>query len=480
MASYDNLEKFNEPESAQEVGQIPLDALPKGRWERSWPVIACGAGLFSDGYLNGIIGSVGTMLSKIYGPVYSHSPAIRNVSSIVFVGEVVGMFIFGITSDYWSRKWSLYVATLVVILFAALGTASYGYHGSPTGMFTALTVYRFFLGIGIGGEYPAGSVAAAESSGELKEGHRNRWFIFFTDFIIDFGFVVSALVALILILIFGENKLAAPWRIALGLGVIPPMSLLYLRYKLKEPEEFNRERMRRFPYLLIIRYYWLRLLIVSAVWFIYDFSAFSFGTYSSYWLFTILGNNAPMWKTFGWNVVINLFYLPGSFCGAFVSDWIGPRLCLVTGLTAQAILGFIMAGCYEYLSLPKNVAAFVVLYGIFLTLGEFGPGDNIGLLASKTSATAIRGQYYAIAAAIGKIGAFVGAYVFPLLLNNPNPVKQGQYPFLVTSSLCIFASSLVYFVLPHVGQDTITKEDTAFREYLESHGYDTSTMGRKM
>lgn len=32
------------------------DALantPKSRWERSWPVIACGAGLFSDGYLNG-------------------------------------------------------------------------------------------------------------------------------------------------------------------------------------------------------------------------------------------------------------------------------------------------------------------------------------------------------------------------------------------------------------------------------------------
>ena len=26
----------------------------KGRWERLWPVIACGAGLFSDGYLNNV------------------------------------------------------------------------------------------------------------------------------------------------------------------------------------------------------------------------------------------------------------------------------------------------------------------------------------------------------------------------------------------------------------------------------------------
>lgn len=36
------------------IHEAPLDATPKSRWERSWPVIACGAGLFSDGYLNGV------------------------------------------------------------------------------------------------------------------------------------------------------------------------------------------------------------------------------------------------------------------------------------------------------------------------------------------------------------------------------------------------------------------------------------------
>ena len=29
----------------------PLENTTKSRWERSWPTIACGAGLFSDGYL---------------------------------------------------------------------------------------------------------------------------------------------------------------------------------------------------------------------------------------------------------------------------------------------------------------------------------------------------------------------------------------------------------------------------------------------
>lgn len=34
----------------QQIGRI--DQLEKSRWERLWPSFACGAGLFSDGYLN--------------------------------------------------------------------------------------------------------------------------------------------------------------------------------------------------------------------------------------------------------------------------------------------------------------------------------------------------------------------------------------------------------------------------------------------
>lgn len=33
---------------------VPVDQLPKSRWERTWPTIACGAGLFSDGYVQAV------------------------------------------------------------------------------------------------------------------------------------------------------------------------------------------------------------------------------------------------------------------------------------------------------------------------------------------------------------------------------------------------------------------------------------------
>lgn len=139
-----------------------------------------------------------------------------------------------------------------------------------------------------------------------------------------------------------------------------------------------------------------------------------------------------------------------------------------------------MTAAYKQLGTSEYVGAFVVVYGIFLALGEVGPGDNIGLIASKTSATAIRGQYYGIAAACGKIGAFVGSYVFPVIqANAPNDLRAGQDPFFVSSSLCFLSAALAIFCLPHIGQDTITEEDAKFRVYLEQNGYDVGTMGTK-
>ena len=220
---------------------------------------------------------------------------------------------------------------------------------------------------------------------------------------------------------------------------------------------------------------------MSLIWFLYDFSSYSFSIYSTAWLNIIIGTNAPLWKTFAWGTLIEFFYLPGAVLGAFVSDWIGPRYALTIGVFAQGIIGFIMSGLYGHLDTNAHVAGFVVVYGIFLSLGELGPGDNIGLIASKTSATAVRGQYYGIAAAMGKVGAYIGTYLFTDIVADAgsNTVKQGQYPFFVSSSLCIFSAFLALFLLPNIGQDTIEEEDIRFRAYLVEQGFDTSTMGSK-
>ena len=90
------------------------------------------------------------MLDTIYPTQYANSAASRNVASIAFAGTVIGQLLFGYTSDHYSRKWSLLVSTLILMLFAALCAGSYGYHGSINGLFASLTAFRFLLGIGIG------------------------------------------------------------------------------------------------------------------------------------------------------------------------------------------------------------------------------------------------------------------------------------------------------------------------------------------
>jgi hypothetical protein len=89
-----------------------------------------------------------------------------------------------------------------------------------------------------------------------------------------------------------------------------------------------------------------------------------------------------------------------------------------------------------------------------------------------------RGQYYGIAAAVGKIGAFAGSYALDAIQKaaGDDAVAAGRNPFFVASSLAFVAAGLV-LLLPHIGQDTIDQEDVKFREYLQANGYDTSKMG---
>ncbi|ODV84060.1 hypothetical protein CANARDRAFT_29509 [[Candida] arabinofermentans NRRL YB-2248] len=461
---------------------IPETVLEHKEAKSYWPIFTAGAGLFSDGYVNNSISTASTCLKKIYGDQYTASNAIQNVSSIAFVGTVIGQLSFGFLSDYMSRKLGMLISSGGLIVFAILCSGAWGtgteakYGGNAGGLFAALTAYRFFLGIFIGAEYPTGSAACAEASALLPAGRRNRYFAWFTNFCIDWGFVISAFVPMVMLWICGPNNLQPVWRVTLGLGAIPPLSLFFMRLKFKEGEQFQKMNFKKVsvPWFLVIKYYWFRLLVVMIIWWIYDFSAYAFGIYSTPILDSIIPDG-DIYKTFGWNVVLNLFYLPGSFLGALAADYIGPRLTLVVGVFLQAIIGYVMAGCYTHLK--EHIGGFVVVYGIFLTLGEFGPGDNIGLLASKTAATPVRGVYYGIAAAFGKIGAFCGTYAFPSFQAHYAGDEGYEVPFWLASSLAIVAGLLALFCLPPVDQEAMQREDINFLNYLQQNGFDVSQLG---
>ncbi|KAH9046851.1 MFS Git1p-related glycerophosphoinositol and glycerophosphocholine permease [Lactarius hengduanensis] len=445
-------------------------------------VFAAGTALFSDGYANGVIGNVNTILKILYPDAVKHNNYSKTLTSVAFAGTVVGMLIFGWVSDKIGRKFGMMAATGIVALFSALSAASSGAHHSANGMLAMLCACRFLLGIGVGAEYPCGSVAASEQSEEegISKNARHRWFALATNTMIDLGFVISSFVPLVLFWIFGNDHLRAVWRLSLGLGVIPALAVLVWRLNMQNPTHYKKNSMRdtRIPYWLVLKRYWVSLTAISLTWFIYDFITYPFGIYSSTVVDTITGGNTSLAVVFGWATVINLFYMPGTIGGAFIVDYLGPKYTMITGLLLQAIVGFIMSGLY--VQLKKHIGAFAVVYGIFLSFGELGPGNCLGLLAAKSGPTAVRGQFYGAAAAVGKIGAFAGTWAFPAIIDDfggADSNRGNTGPFWIGSGLAILSALITFFFIRPLTHDGLVEEDRAFREYLESHGYDTSRMG---
>ncbi len=124
-------------------------------------------------------------------------------------------------------------------------------------------------------------------------------------------------------------------------------------------------------------------------------------------------------------------------------------------------------------------------------------------LAAKSGPTAIRGQYYGIAAAVGKVGRvrrYLGLprhhhsasphtslirliphsvffLLLPLDFGGANTNKGNTGPFWIGSGLAILSAIITFFFIRPLSADSMTKEDADFRAYLEENGFDTSQMG---
>jgi len=156
---------------------------------------------------------------------------------------------------------------------------------------------------------------------------------------IDFGFVVAEFVPLVLFWIFGEHHLRAVWRLSLGLGVVPALAVFIWRLSMEEPTRYKKDSMKhaKIPYWLILKRYGGSLAAISATWFLYDIITYPFGIYSSIIVDRVTGGSSALSVVFGWNVIINLFYMPGTIGGAFIVDYLGPKWTMITGLLVQSI-----------------------------------------------------------------------------------------------------------------------------------------------
>ncbi|ORZ14114.1 major facilitator superfamily domain-containing protein [Absidia repens] len=462
-------------DTIDEVGSVSDDSKSKGKKKNSkagsfFTMAFRALGLLSDGYQASIISFINLALGNIYGHNIFNTTVSSRLSYSLFVGCVFGQLGFGFFVDRFGRKPGLIGAALFVIIGGALSAGSYG--TTPEGLLWMMTIARGILGIGIGAEFPCSSVSAGESADEISSKNRGMLFVLVTNFVIDLGYVLAALMPVILLAIFTENNLEPVWRLCLGIGIIPPLAVLYIRLKMTESDRYKKMAMKKkVPYLLIFKRYWKRLFAVSFTWFVYDFISYPSSLYSSV-IINQVSEGQPMIITSAWNILLYSLYLPGCLTGAFLVDRIGRRQTLTLGLISLGVVGILLGITFDWLT-KSCFPLFVVMYGIYLALAEMGPGNTIGLLSVESFSVSIRGTGYGIAAAFGKIGATVGTVAF----GQMKETLGLRAPFLVGSCIAIVTGCFAWFAFQEIDSIDLEREDIAFKQYLRDNGYDVSLMG---
>lgn len=189
------------------------------------------------------------------------------------------------------------------------------------------------------------------------------------------GYIWGALVPLLLLLCTQqrESQYELVWRLAFGLGLLPPLGIFYFRLRMAISSSYRKSALRKqkTPYLLIARKYWRRIFAASSTWFLASWISIPFAIFSSTIVSRVAAGDSLV-SQLGWGTLINCFYLPGPFIGGWLADKIGRRQTMALGFSLQAVVGFVLSAAYQQI---QNIfPLFIILYGLFLTMGEIGPG----------------------------------------------------------------------------------------------------------
>ena len=452
-------------------------------------VVWSGIALASDGYNSQALGSARAMFAVMYGdgPSSPYTAMKGRFSTAYYVGLCLGSLSFGMLIDHFSRKAGVVLATCIMIIGVALCTGSWA--TTPQMMFWMLTVSRGILGFGAGGEYPVCSTGATEAGDETSSVRKWRGLIvgLVGCTAIDIGIVFGGVLPLAILAGFGYTSttpdnasmhLEASWRITLGLGCIIPATVFFFRYRMATSSAFKNHSMTKGMslrvYFLVLKKYWRRLLGTCLTWFLYDFVAYPFGLFTPTIIQGLPGNSDNLIISIGYSAVINAFLIPGCILGSLSLDKFGRRNVMALGFFAQSVVAFVLAGAL--VQIQSIFPLFIVIYGIMLSLGEYGPGVTTLLVSSECFPTAFRGHFVGLSASVAKAGAAVGTVVFDSIQSSYVDETEGlRVSVFVGAGLSILGAIVTFLCIPGDHDRNLQKEDLEFRQFLAEHGLPEDT-----
>jgi hypothetical protein len=104
----------------------------------------------------------------------------------------------------------------------------------------------------------------------------------------------------------------------------------------------------------------------------------------------------------------------------------------------KQLVGFlVMAACFAVIGLVPGmttaVVPFLLAYGISYFFTEFGPNMTTFVLPGELFPTQARATGHGISAGVGKLGAFIGVFLFPVLRAS-DPRRRGASLILVMAA----------------------------------------------
>ncbi|KAI5998677.1 major facilitator superfamily domain-containing protein [Pisolithus albus] len=348
------------------------------------------------------------------------------------------------------------------IILAAAGIWSSYVMVDMAWLVRGLCAFRLLLGVGVGLGNPPVIVSVSEQTEKegIPENAQNRWSVLFTNTMIDTAFVISIMIPFLLCCVIDENHLDAVWATSVGVGtVLASLWCQTLRWDHSWDDVL-------FPGSLALKKYGRSLLGLSLAWcvaYLLDDEPII--------IKCVTGGNSSL-------IIAEPF--TGSVLGAFLVDGHGPKNLMIVGLLLQAIVGFGIGAMRD--AVANHIAVYAIVYGVFLGLGEFGPGNCITVLAAKTAPLAVREVFYGVAAASGRVGAFIGVWVFPQIIDafgGPNTAEGITALFCIGGGLATVSALVTFYLVKPIIHNGMKAEDTTFHQYLEENGFDMSLIGTR-
>lgn len=404
-----------------------IDALndaPLGRFHFR-AVLTAGMGFFTDAYDLFIIGAALVLIKAQWNP---STTMLGLIGSTALIAAFLGAFVFGRLADVLGRK-KIYGLEAAIMGIGALASAF-----SPNILW--LLIFRFIMGIGIGGDYPVSAVLMSEYANKNDRG-KLVGLVFSMQAV---GLVTGPVVALTLLASGIPGDIA--WRIMLGLGAIPALAVILLRRRMPESPRYTAQvqgnvkeaqqhlaefagiplgaiqgndavtqRLSFWQFISNPKY--LRYLIGTAgTWFVFDYAYYGNSISMPLVLKTVAPNATPLASMFWTLIVFAVAAVPGYILAFSKMDKIGHKKLQLIGFAGMG-LAFGIIGIVP--NMTTFVLPFLLVFGASYFFAEFGPNTTTFVMASEIYPTSARTTGHGMSAGVAKVGAFIGVFVFPIL-----------------------------------------------------------------